>query len=80
MDHIKYFKDLFESVPDLWKIVLIMFLNKNDVDLLDQKGFLEKGIGNLNKEFKNLLLEQNEEYLDYFKNEEESVFEKILNK
>ena len=35
---------------------------------------------NKNLEFKNILLEQNEEYLDYIKNEEESILEKFLNK
>ena len=32
------------------------------------------------KEFKNIFLEQNEDYLDYNKNEEESIIERILNK
>ena len=34
----------------------------------------------LNKECKNFLMEQNEEYLDYIKHAEESINEKILNK
>ena len=42
---------------------------------------LESDIKRLNKEFKNILLEQNEEYLDYInRNQEESIIEKILNK
>ena len=28
MDNVKYFKDLFESIPDYKKIVLLMFLIK----------------------------------------------------
>ena len=30
-------------------------------------------------EFKNILMEENEEYLEYIKNEEKSINEKILN-
>ena len=57
-----------------------MFLIKNDVDFLTQCGFLKNDINPLFFEFKNILLEQNEDYLDYVKNEEESISEKILNK
>ena len=70
-----YFKDIFESFPDYRKIVLLMFLIKNDNDLLTECPFLKDDIDRLNLEFKNKLKEQNEEYLDYIKNEEESIFE-----
>ena len=32
MDQINYFSDLFESIPDYKKIVLLLFLIKNDVN------------------------------------------------
>ena len=80
MNYENYFKDLFESITDFRKIVLLMFLIKNDNDLLTECGFLKDDINRLNLEFKNILMEQNEEYLDYIKNEEESIIEKILNK
>ena len=57
-----------------------MFLIKNDVNFLNECGFLKGVINFLYKEFKNILLELNEEYLDHIKNQEESLFEKILNK
>ena len=57
-----------------------MILVKNDQDLLHENGFSERDINRLNLEFRNNLLEQNEEYLDYIKNEEESAIEKFLNK
>ena len=41
MGYIKYFKDVFESSPDYRKIVVIMFLIKNDVNLLNNCGFLK---------------------------------------
>ena len=38
-------------------------------------GFLKGDINFLYKEFKNILLELKEEYLDHLKNEEESILE-----
>ena len=57
-----------------------MFLIKNDVNLLYECGFLKGDIHYLYKKFRDILLELNEEYLDYFQNEEESISEKFLNK
>ena len=61
-------------------IVLLMFLNKIDNDLLPKVGLSERDVNRLNSEFKKNLIEGSEEYLDYVKNEEESIIEKILNK
>ena len=80
MDNIIYFKELFESIPDYRKIVLIMFLIKNDVNFLYECGFLKGDINFLYKELKNILLELNEDYLDHIKNQEENNLEKFLNK
>ena len=33
MNSVNYSEDLFESIPDYRKIVLLMFLIKNDVNL-----------------------------------------------
>ena len=73
-------EDLFESIPDYRKIVLLIFLIQNDKDLLHEIGFSERGFSErdnnrLNLDFKNILIEQHEDYLDYIKNEEESVDE-----
>ena len=80
MDNSSYFNDIFESKSDYRKIVLLIFLIQNDKNLLHEVGFSERDIISLSKELKNILLEQNKEYLDYIKNEEESIIEKILNK
>ena len=80
MDHVNYFKDVFESIPDYRKLLLLTFSIKKDLDLLNECGFLKNDIIRLNKEFKFDLMEQNEKYLDYIKNEEESIIERILNK
>ena len=80
MNNINYFKDLSESIPDYKKIVLLMLLIKNDVNFLYECGFLKGDIKFLYKEFKNILLELNEDYLDYIKNQEESILEKFLSK
>ena len=59
MNGINYFKDLFESIPDYKKIVLLMFLNENHVDFLYECGFLKGDIKFLYKEIKTILLELN---------------------
>ena len=79
MDNINYFKDLFESIPDYRKIVLLMFLIKDDKNLL-KDGFSKNDINLLSSELKNILLEEYEKYLGYIKNEEESVIERFLKK
>ena len=75
-----YFKDLFESINDYRKIVLLMFLIKDDKNLLKEVGFSKNDINSLSLEFKNILLEEYEVFLEYIKNEEESILEKFLNK
>ena len=75
-----YFKDVVESIPDYRKIVLLIFLIQNVKNLLKEIGFSKDNINRLNLEFKNILLDQNEQYLDYIRNEEESIIERIQNK
>ena len=60
------------------KKLIIIFLIKNDEDLLNECGYLKNGNNRLKLEFRIILMEQNEEYLDCIKNEEESIFENIL--
>ena len=43
--------DLFEPIQDYRKIVLKMFLITNDVDVLDECGFLRNDINRLRIEF-----------------------------
>ena len=80
MDNENYFKDIFESIPDYRKIVFLIFLIQNDKNLLKEIGFSKNDINRLSIEFKNILLEEFEEYLSYIKNQEESILEKFLNK
>ena len=42
MDNINYFKDLFESISDCKKILPLLFLIKNDNDIIQESGFLKK--------------------------------------
>ena len=80
MNNINYFKDIFESIHDYKKIVLLIFLIQNDKNLLKEIGFNENDINLLKLEFENILIEQNENLLSYIKNQEESIIEKFLNK
>ena len=78
MNNINYLKDIIESIPNYRKIVLLIFLIQNDKNLLKGIGFSKNDINRLSIEFKNILIEQHEEWLDYIKNEEESIIEKLL--
>ena len=80
MNNTNYFKDIFESIHDYKKIILLKFLIQNDKNLLKEIGFSKNDINLLNLEFKKIFIEQNEDYLGYIKNEEESIIEKILKK
>ena len=80
MNNINYFKDIFESIHDYKKIVLLIFLIQNDKNLLKEIGFNENDINLLKLELENILIEQNENLLSYIKNQEESIIEKFLNK
>ena len=80
MNYENYFKDIFKSITGYRKIVLLIFLIQNDKYLLKEIGFSKKDIILLKLEFKNILLEEFENYLDYNKDQQESVLEKFLNK
>ena len=80
MNNADYFKDIFESIPNYRKLVLLIFLIQNEKNLLKEIGFSKNDINRLSIEFKNVLLEEFEDYLSHIKNGEESILEKILNK
>ena len=77
MNNENYFKDIFESIHDYKNIVLLIFLIQNDKNLLHEVGFSQHDFNRLSIEFKNILLEEFEDYLSYIKNEEESALEKF---
>ena len=77
MNYENYFKEFSGSFEDYRKIVLLMFLIQNVKNLLHEIGFSAHDVNRLNLEFKNIFIEQHEEYLDHIKNEEESVIEKV---
>ena len=80
MNKVNYFRDIFESIIDYKKIVLLRFLIQNDKNLLKEIGFSKNVINLLNLESKNISLGEFENYLDYFKDQEESILEKFSNK
>ena len=59
--------------------MFLTFLIKNDENSLLECGFSNKVFNRLYEEFKKVLLEQNELYLDYIKDKEQSSFKKISN-
>ena len=64
MNNVNYFKELFESIKDYRKIVLLMFLLQNDKNLLHEIGFSAHYVNRIKLEFQKFLIEQHEEYLD----------------
>ena len=79
MKNENFFEEIFESIHDYKKIVILIFLIQNDKNLLKETGFRKNDINRLSIEFENILLEEFEYYLSYIKNVEESVIERILN-
>ena len=65
MKNSKYFRNIFESIPDYKINSIINASIKNDKDLLFEIGFSERDINRLNLEFQKFLIEQHEEYMDY---------------
>ena len=80
MNNQNFFTDIFESIQDYKKVVLLIFLIQNDKNLLNEIGFSQRDINRLSIEFKNILIEEFEDYLHHIKNEEESIIERILDK
>ena len=80
MENINYFEDMFDSIPDYRKIVVLIFSIQNDKNLIKEIGLSKNDIILLKLEFENISKERYEEYLEYVKNIEESAIEKFLNK
>ena len=80
MNLVNYFKDLLVSITDFRKIVLLKFLVKNDCDFQQESCYLKKILIVYVWRFEKLRMQQNEEYLDYIKNEEEAIIEEVLNR
>ena len=59
---------------------MLLIFKTNDNDFMQESGFPKNDINSVCLECKNILIEQNEDYLDYIKIEEESINENILNK
>ena len=62
MNNVNYFTDMFESITDFKKTVLLLFIIKNDVNFLYECGFSKDHINFLYEEFKTILIEMNENY------------------
>ena len=74
MDNVNYFWHWFESIEDYKKIVFLIIILQIDKDLLLAVGFSERDLNHFWREFKNILIKQNEEYLNYIKNQGECIF------
>ena len=61
MNDSNYFEDIFDSITDYRKIVILMFLIQNDKNLLKEVGFSKNDNNHLSLEFKKIIIEQHEE-------------------
>ena len=77
MNYVICLKNLFESIPEYRKIVVLIFSVDNGNSLLHDCGFLKDDNNHLSSEFKKIL-EQNENLFNYIENEEESIRKKTL--
>ena len=75
-----FLKIFSNQLLSIRKIVLLMFLIEDDKNLIKEVGFSKNDTKLLSLEFKTILLEEYENYLDYLKDQEESLIEKFLNK
>ena len=80
MDYIYFFKEIFEYIEDYRQIVFLIYLIKNDSDLLKECGILKSEFTRLSLDFKTFLLGQKEDCLDDFRIEQDSIVEEISNR
>ena len=59
LDHVNFFEDLFESITEYRKKVLLLVSIENDVVLSHESGFVKNDNSRLCTEFKKILLEKN---------------------
>ena len=52
LNNVNCFRDLFESIPDYRKIVLLIYLIKDHKNIFREIGFSERNVNYLNSEFK----------------------------
>ena len=78
MKNVNSFEVLFESITDYKKLLIVSI--KDDKKLSHEIGSRERDVNRLNVELKEILLEQHENYLEFVKDPEESIIEKILKK
>ena len=79
MEDIIYFKDMFESIPNYRKIILLCFIIKRDDVLLREFGLSDDFIKKLYDDCKQIMISDMDQYFSHIKNLEESIIEKILN-
>ena len=79
-DRLIHFENFFESISDYRKSASLVFLIKHDFDLLNPGGFLKNDNLHLCLESEKILMERNEDHLDYIKCLEEAIIERIPNK
>ena len=76
-NYLKIYSNLFMIIKKIFSFIVLIQYDKN---LFKKIAFSKNDKNLLKLEFKNILIEQHEEYFEYIINEEESIIEKNLNK
>ena len=69
---------MFEKIQGYRKNVLLVYILQNNENLLREIGFSEHDIIRLKLEFKKILTELFEGYLDFDEDQEKSLIERVL--
>ena len=78
MDDINYFKGLLKSIHDCNKIILLIYIIKQDDNILIESGMSQKVIDKLYSGCKKILNNELDDYNDHIKNVEESILENLI--
>ena len=79
MDDINSFKDMLKSIQQYRKIVLLIFIIKQDNDILKESGMSQTFIEKLKGGCKKILNNESDDYNDHIKTLEESILEELNN-
>ena len=78
MNRVTYNEDLFESIPDYTETILSM-ISTGKCWFFRRVWFLKKVLIVRVWNFQKIIFEQIDDYLDYIKDQEEYILERILN-
>ena len=68
MEDINYFKDMLESIPNYRKFILLTFIIKRDIVMLEEFGLSDNFIEKLYNDCKQIMISDMDQYYSHIKN------------